>query len=210
MALPSEIKQWTTQQDGFEALKLSTAPLPIPGPGEVLVKISAVALNYRDTEVIMGLYNHHSTTGGPASSIVPCSDMCGTIITSNSPRWKEGQQVLSIFNQKHISGQVKAHHMTSGLGLPLQGVLAEYRVFDAEGLVKKPAYLSDGQAATLAIAGVTAWMAVNGMRPLGQAGGKGEKILIQGTGGVAVSGLQIAKASGAEGMRIFVQSWGID
>lgn len=202
MALPSEIKQWTTQQNGLDALHLSTAPLPVPGAGEVLVKINAVAINYRDTEVIMGLYNHHSTTGGPASSLVPCSDMSGTIITSNSPRWKEGDKVLSIFNQKHISGQVKAHHMLSGLGLPLQGVLAEYRVFDAEGLVKKPEHLSDGEAATLPIAAMTAWMAINGMRPLGQAGGKGEKVLIQGTGGVAVSGLQIAKASGAEGMLV--------
>lgn len=90
--------------------------------------------------------------------------------------------------------------MASGLGLPQPGVLAQYRVFDAEGLVRKPEYLSDVEAATLPIAAVTAWMAVNGMRPLGQAGGQGEKVLIQGTGGVAVCGLQIAKASGAEGM----------
>ena len=89
--------------------------------------------------------------------------------------------------------------MTSGLGLPLPGVLTQYRVFPEYGLVKAPDYLSDEEAATLPIAGVTAWMAINGMRPLGQAGGKGEKVLIQGTGGVAVNGLLIAKASGAEG-----------
>lgn len=174
--------------------------MPVPDLGEVLVKINAVAINYRDTEVIMGLYNHHSTTGSSSAtpSLVPCSDMSGTIITSNSDRWKEGDQVLSIFNQTHLKGQVKAEHMKHGLGLPLQGVLAEYRVFNAEALVKKPSYLGDGEAATLPIAGLTAWMAVNGMRPLGEAGGKGEKVLIQGTGGVAVSGLQIAKASGAE------------
>ena len=65
--------------------------------------------------------------------------------------------------------------------------------------MKKPEYLTDEEASTLPIAGVTAWMAINGMRPLGQAGGKGEKVLIQGTGGVAVNGLLIAKASGAEG-----------
>ncbi len=179
---------------------MSTAPLLAPGPSEVLVKISAVALNYRDTEVVMGLYNHHKTTGSKSTSIVPCSDMCGTIVSSNSPRWKEGDKVLSIFNQTHLQGQIKAVHMKSGLGLPLPGVLAEYRVFDAEGLVRKPEYLSDEEAATLPISGMTAWMAINGMRPLGQPGGAGEKVLIQGTGGVAISGLQIAKASGAEGM----------
>ena len=90
--------------------------------------------------------------------------------------------------------------MKSGLGLPLPGVLAEYRVFPDFGLVKKPAYLTAEEASTLPIAGLTAWMAINGMKPLGTPGGEGEKVLIQGTGGVAVNGLQIAKASGAEGM----------
>ncbi|KAH8682938.1 hypothetical protein BGZ60DRAFT_479822 [Tricladium varicosporioides] len=198
MALPTEIKQWITSQDGLENLKETTASLPAPGPNEVLVKINAISLNYRDTEVVMGLYNHHKTTGGPAPTLVPCSDMCGTIVTSNSPTWKEGDKVLSIFNQTHQKGQVKAVHMKSGLGLPLPGVLAEYRVFPDYGLVRKPEYLSDEEASTLPIAGLTAWMAINGMRPLGQAGGRGETVLIQGTGGVAVNGLLIAKASGAE------------
>lgn len=107
---------------------------------------------------------------------------------------------MSIFNQTHLKGQVKAEHMKFGLGLPLPGVLVEYRVFPEYGLVKKPEYLTAEEAATLPIAGVTAWMAVNGMRKLGEHGCEGEKVLIQGTGGVAVSGLQIAKASGAEGM----------
>jgi NADPH:quinone reductase-like Zn-dependent oxidoreductase len=185
MSPPTEIKQWLTSQNGFSNLTLTTVPLPVPGPNEALVKINAVSLNYRDTEVIMGLYNHHSTTGGPVPTIVPCSDMCGTIISSNSPRWREGDKVLSIFNQTHLKGQIKAADMKSGLGLPLQGVLAEYRVFNAEGLVKKPEYLTDEEASTLPIAGLTAWMAVNGMRPLGRHVGKGETVLIQGTGGVA-------------------------
>ena len=200
MALPSTHKQWLTSQDGLQNLILADATLPSPGPNEVLVKINAISINYRDTEVVMGLYNHHSTTGGPPPTLVPCSDMCGTIIASNSPTWTVGDQVLSIFNQTHLSGQVKAENMKSGLGLPLPGVLAEYRVFPDYGLVKKPEYLSPEEASTLPIAGLTAWMAINGMRPLGQPGGKGEKVLIQGTGGVAINGMQIAKASGAEGL----------
>jgi len=202
MSLPTEITQWVTHQDGLDKLTQTTSSMPVPGTGEVLVKIQAVSLNYRDTEVCMGLYNHHSTTGTPPPALVPCSDSCGTIVQTNSPRFKVGDKVLSIFNQTHLKGQVKEKDMLSGLGKPLPGVLGQYRVFDAEGLVLKPSYLGDAEASTLPIAGMTAWMAINGMRPLGQAGGKGEKVLIQGTGGVAVSGLQIAHASGAEGMEL--------
>lgn len=100
--------------------------------------------------------------------------------------------------------------MASGLGLPLPGVLCEYRVFPEEGLVRKPSYLSDEEAATLPIAGCTAWMAINGFRPLGKPlGGEGveesrkEVVLIQGTGGVAIMGLLIAKAAGATGMSFY-------
>ncbi|RDW94294.1 NAD(P)-binding protein-25 [Coleophoma crateriformis] len=198
MSLPSTIKQWETAQDGLANLKLTTAPIPTPGANEVLVKINSVSLNYRDTEVVMGLYNHHKTTGNATAALVPCSDMCGTIVTSNSTSWKEGDKVISIFNQTHLKGQIQAEHMKHGLGLPLPGVLTEYRVFPEYGLVKAPEYLSSREASTLPIAGMTAWMAINGMRPLGQPGGKGESVLIQGTGGVAINGLQIAKASGAE------------
>lgn len=205
MAASSSFKSWTSTTSGFDSLSLkSDSSIPTPGPNEVLVKISAVALNYRDTEVVMGLYNHHKTFDGKGNaSIVPCSDMCGSIVKvgpveGESP-WKVGSRVLSIFNQTHLTGQVKAHHMAHGLGLPLPGVLAEYRVFSAASLVAAPSYMSDEEACTLPIAAMTAWMAMNGMRPMGQPGGKGEKVLIQGTGGVAVAGLQIAAASGSEG-----------
>ncbi|RFU30401.1 hypothetical protein B7463_g5959, partial [Scytalidium lignicola] len=198
MSLPSTNRQWTTLQNSLDNLTVMDALLPSPGPSEVLVKVSAVSINYRDTEVVMGLYNHHKAIDGPVSTLVPCSDMCGTVVSSNSPNWQIGDRVLSIFTQTHLIGQIKAEHMKSGLGLPLPGVLAQYRVFPEYGLVSAPAYLSAEKAATLPVAGVTAWMAINGMRPLGQPGGKGETVLIQGTGGVSINGLQIAKASGAK------------
>ncbi len=149
----------------------------------------------------MGLYNHHKAIG-PSSSLVPCSDACGVVVgigdgTQSSP-WAIGDRVLSIFNQTHLTGQIQPQDMASGLGLPRDGVLQTYRVFPTQGLVKAHDYLSDEEACTLPIAGVTAWMAINGMRPMGHPGGKGETILIQGTGGVAISGLQIAHAAGAE------------
>jgi hypothetical protein len=85
MSLPTQTRQWLTTQSGISNLTLSSSPLPSPGPGEVLVKIHTVSLNYRDTEVIMGEYNHHNTTGAKPSALVPCSDMCGTILLASSP-----------------------------------------------------------------------------------------------------------------------------
>jgi len=60
MSLPTTIKQWETSQDGVDNLKQTSGPLPTPGPNEVLVKISAVSINYRDTEVIMGMHSYFS------------------------------------------------------------------------------------------------------------------------------------------------------
>lgn len=90
--------------------------------------------------------------------------------------------------------------MASGLGLPLPGVLTQYRVFPDYGLVAVPDYLSDEEAATLPIAACTAWMSIQGFQPLGSPLVDGDTVvLIQGTGGVSISGLQIAKACGMKG-----------
>lgn len=150
--------------------------------------------------VVMGLYNHHkSMDGGSNEPLVFCSDMSGEIaaVGNGVYSWKVGDRVMGTFNQTHLTGQIKEHHMASGVGLPQEGVLQDYRVFPETGLVRVPDYLSDEQASCLPIAALTAWMAINGTRPLGQCGGKGEVVLLQGTGGVSISGLQIAKASGA-------------
>lgn len=96
--------------------------------------------------------------------------------------------------------------MAHGVGLPLEGVLQDYRVFPETGLVRVPDYLSDDQASCLPIAALTAWMAINWHRPFGQSGGQGEVVLVQGTGGVSISGLQIAKASGATSEYLFFAS----
>jgi len=103
---------------------------------------------------------------------------------------------MGIFNQTHLTGQVKEKDMASGLGLPLPGCLTQYRTFPAESLVEVPDYLKDEEACCLPIASVTAWMAINGMRPLGSPANGGETVLLQGTGGVAIAGLQIAHAAG--------------
>uniref|UniRef100_A0A8H7NE53 Enoyl reductase (ER) domain-containing protein n=1 Tax=Bionectria ochroleuca TaxID=29856 RepID=A0A8H7NE53_BIOOC len=181
-------RQWTTKQDGLDNLELGETAIPEPKDGEVLVKIKAVSLNYRDTEVCQGEYTHHSSLDN-GQPLVPCSDMAGEIVASKSPRWqKTGARVLSIFNQTHLT------------------VLAQYRVFPDYALVPIPEYLSDEEACTLPIAAVTAWTSINGFRPLGQyldvtTQTKDEKkpppvLLAQGTGGVSVAALQIAHAAG--------------
>lgn len=127
--------------------------------------------------------------------------MCGVVLKvgSDVTQWTVGDRVLSTFLPEHQTGQVTEQMLAGSLGLPLKGVLCTHRVFPAHGLVQAPSYMSDEEACTLPIAAVTAWMSINGMRPMGQNGGKDEYILLQGTGGVAIAGLQIAKAAGAKG-----------
>jgi NADPH:quinone reductase-like Zn-dependent oxidoreductase len=152
------------------------------------------------SQVTKGEYKHHKTAEQDAT-IVPCSDMCGVVtqVGSGVTKWTVGDRVLSTFLPDHQTGQVTEKELGRSLGLPQDGVLASHRVFPDYGLVKAPSFMSDEEASTLPIAAVTAWMSINGMRPMGQSGGKDEYILLQGTGGVAIAGLQIAKAAGAKG-----------
>ncbi|KAL9618249.1 MAG: hypothetical protein Q9160_007019 [Pyrenula sp. 1 TL-2023] len=207
------MKQWISDLSGLANLRQVPADIPSPGEDEVLVEIHTVSLNYRDIEVIVddpcasrsvciGDYDHHDQISSP-SSVVPCSDMVGTVtrIGPSSPhssrRWNPGDRVMSIFNLTHLTGQITDAHLPSGLGLPLPGVLTEYRCFPAEALVRVPEHVSDEEGSTLPVAVATAWMALNWMRPMGECvKGGGTWVLVQGTGGVSISGLQIAKARG--------------
>ncbi|KAF2874375.1 hypothetical protein BDV95DRAFT_331201 [Massariosphaeria phaeospora] len=207
---PRKIKQWVTGQDGLDKLRLEEVECPVPGEDEVLVEVHAVSLNYRDTEVAMGLYNHHESVSHPPA-IVPCSDMCGIVISvglhskdTSDPyknpafRLETGDRVISTFAATHLSGQIKAADMASSLGGPEPGVLVQYRVFPTYNLVKVPLYMTDEEASCLPIAAMTAWICLNCMRPNGEIIGKGETILCQGTGGVSIAGLQIGHAAGAD------------
>ena len=128
---------------------------------------------------------------------MPESDISGIVVSGNDTL-KTATRAMRIFNQKHLSGTIKAEAMATGLGLPLPGVLAEYRYFDANALAAVPDHLSDEEAACLPIAAVTAWMSINWQQPMGQpaTSTRDEFVLLQGTGGVVISGLQIAHAAG--------------
>lgn len=141
--------------------------------------------------------------------------MVGKIVKlgSRSPNaldndWAEGDRVMANFNLTHLTGQITEEHLPSGLGLPLPGVLSEYRCFPKSGLVKVPSYLSDEEGSTLPIAAATAWMALNWMRPIGKpVRGADHTVLLQGTGGVSTAGLQLAKALGMTGKCSAVCLW---
>ncbi|CRK42128.1 hypothetical protein BN1723_005286 [Verticillium longisporum] len=164
-----QVQKWQTKLDGLENLSRATGAMPKPGKGEVLVKISAVSLNYRDTEVIMGLYNHHKTVNsGDMDPLVPCSDMCGTVVAvgddndNDAPLWAVGDRVLSTFNQAHLTGQIKAPIMASGLGLPLEGTNLRSNVMKTDGRTPFPGLYAAGEVAGFGGGGVHGYNSLEG------------------------------------------------
>lgn len=175
---------------GADALRCEELPNPVPGPGQVLVRVKATSLNYRDLLVAKGLYNPKLPL-----PMVPLSDAAGEVaeVGPGVARVKPGDRVAGIFMQTWIDGGADETKAKSALGAAIPGVLAEYVVFDQQGLVPIPEHLSYEEAATLPCAAVTAWHAlvVSGRVRAG------ETVLVQGTGGVSLFALQFARLSGA-------------
>lgn len=133
--------------------------------------------------------------------MVPTSDASGTIVKVGGPvaatKWREGDRVLGLVRPTHLTGPTRSEHHALGLGFPQPGVLTEYRVFSASGLVQIPQGLSFEEAATFPIAATTAWMALNWDRPIDKpVRGPQTVVLLQGTGGVSIHALQQATALG--------------
>ncbi len=176
---------------GLDALVLTERPEPKPNFGQVLVKIHAASLNYRDLLVVKGAYG-----AKPSKPIIPLSDGAGEVVALGEgvTRCQVGDRVAGIFMQKFISGELTPEKANSALGGAIDGVLAEYVVFDEQGVVKIPDHLSYEEAATLPCAAVTAW---NALVVEGQLKA-GDTILLLGTGGVSIFGLQFGKITGAQ------------
>jgi NADPH:quinone reductase-like Zn-dependent oxidoreductase len=186
------MRQWQLNgTNGSSSLAITTSDIPKPGRKQVLVKIRAVSLNYRDVIIVHGTYPVPTKPG-----LIPASDSAGRVeeVGPEVTRFKAGDRVTNAFVPGWISG--KANNMGFGRlrGNPDPGVLAEYVVFEEEDLIATPAFLSDEEAASTPCAGVSAWNALyGGSEPLKP----GETVLVQGTGGVAMFALQIAHAGGA-------------
>jgi NADPH:quinone reductase-like Zn-dependent oxidoreductase len=176
---------------GIDSVQPAERPDPTPGYGEILIRMKAVSLNYRDLAVARGAYGR-----GVPSPVIPLSDGAGEVaaIGPGVTRVATGDRVAGIFMQAWLAGRpMQEEHSRSALGGAIDGMLAEYVVLNQEGVVKIPEHLSYEEAATLPCAAVTAWNA------LVSSGGliAGETVLTQGTGGVSIFALQFARMFGA-------------
>ena len=179
------------KHDSIDDLTLVEAETPRPGPGQVLVRMRAASLNFRDLAVASGRYMMSKVP----PDLVPLSDGAGEVAETGPgvTRVKAGDRVTPIFMQSWMGGDMEPADGTTALGGAIDGVLAEYAVFDERGLVHIPDHLSFEQAATLPCAAVTAWNALTGLHPIVA----GQTVLILGTGGVSIFALQFAHAAGA-------------
>lgn len=175
---------------GIDSLTLTEWPEPKLSAGQVLLKMRAWSLNYRDLLVVKGTY--HPNLRLP---FTPLSDGVAEVVAVGEgvSRVKTGDRVAGIFMQKWIDGPLTEEKAKSALGGATPGLAAEYVVLDAEGVVAIPEHLTDEEGATLPCAGVTAAHALLYAGNINA----GDTVLIQGTGGVSLFALQFARALGA-------------
>jgi NADPH:quinone reductase-like Zn-dependent oxidoreductase len=186
------MKVWRLLGGSIDTLTLRAEADPQPERGQVLVRMRAACLNYRDLMIATG----RSARGAPLPELIPLSDGAGEVVAIGPEvtRVAVGDRVAGCFMQSWMGGEIAPEDAASSLGGAIHGVLAERRVFDQQGLVKLPDHLSFEDGATLPCAAVTAWNALfHGPRPLTV----GESVLVLGTGGVSIFALQFAHAAGA-------------
>ena len=179
-----------------EQFRVAQRPMPEARRGEIVVRMLAASINYRDHQIAGGTYHENFRL-----PLVPLSDGVGEVVEVGDgvTRFKPGERVAGTFWQRWIAGRFDPTHHGSSLGGPLDGMLAQYVRLDEQGAVSVPPHLSDEEAATLPCAGVTAWRALvseGGLRA-------GDTVFVQGTGGVSMFALQFARICGA---RVIVAS----
>jgi NADPH:quinone reductase-like Zn-dependent oxidoreductase len=184
------MRAWQLLGFGRENLKCVEVPVPKPGPSEILIRVHAVSLNYRDKLVAEGLYNPHV-----AFPMTQVADAAGKVVEVGSEvsQITVGDRVLTQYATTWIDGPPKGDEIVHTLGSVIPGGLAEYLVMKESAVVKAPRYLSDEEASTLPVAAMTAWFSLVETGQLSP----GQTVLLQGTGGVSLFGLQIAAAYGA-------------
>lgn len=176
---------------GFDNLTLAERPEPEPGRGEVVIKMRRASLNARD--LIVPERGYGRATG--ELPLIPVSDGVGEVVAAGAgvTRVAVGDRVCPTYFQDWTSGAPTPARLGSALGGPLDGVMADLVCLSAEGVVKLPDYLSDAEAATLPCAGLTGWSAIATLGDVTP----GDRVLVQGTGGVALFALAFAKMHGA-------------
>ena len=177
----------------IEGIKLHDEEAPKPKRGQVLVRMRAASLNYRDLIIAIGKYR---LAAEQIHNIIPVSDGAGEVVETGDEvtRFRPGDRVVNAFTPGLITGQARPESLSRMRGAPNDGVLAEYVIFEQEDLLELPPELSFEEGACMPCAGVTAWNALyEGPKPLAP----GQKVLVLGTGGVSIFALQLAHAGGA-------------
>lgn len=185
------MKAWLLEDFGLSNLNLKETATPVPQAGELLVKVSAVSLNFRDKAIVDGYYE-------PAmipKPLIPVSDAAGVVVSTGPgvTRFRAGDRVTSTLYSRWVDGAPGPNEPDFCFGAPLPGGLAEYMIIHEQSAVRAPAAMSDVEASTLPIAAVTAWFSLMDFGNLQQ----GQTVLVQGTGGVSLFAAQIAAAHGA-------------
>jgi NADPH:quinone reductase-like Zn-dependent oxidoreductase len=176
---------------GIDALVKVERPDPKPAYRQVVVKVKACSLNFRDLGIVRGTYRMPVR-----ENLIPLSDGAGEVIEVGPgvTRVKAGDRVAGCFFQRWVGGEAPADVHASALGGGIDGMLAEYAALEEDGIVKIPAHLSLEEGATLPCAGVTVWNAMMEHAKLVA----GQTVLLQGTGGVSIFGLQLARMMGIQ------------
>src|SRR5436190_4818198 len=179
------------QGTGIDALVKVDLPVPKPGPRQVLVKVAACSLNYRDLAIALGTYRMPTKP-----ELMPLSDGAGEVVEVGEgvTRVRVGDRVAGCFFQRWIGGPPPADTHSSALGGTIDGMLREYAVLEEDGVVKLPTHLSFEEGASLPCAAVTAWHALAEHARIVA----GQTVLVQGTGGVSIFALQFARLMGAQ------------
>jgi NADPH:quinone reductase-like Zn-dependent oxidoreductase len=175
---------------GIDSLNLVDRPNPRPGHGQVLIRVHATSLNYRDLAIIRG-----GLAGMMKLPLIPLSDGAGEIVETGPgvTRFTKGDRVAGIFTQCWLAGPPIQNMYTTSLGGGIDGMLAEYVVLPEEGAVRIPEFLTYEEASALPCAAVTSWNALVTEGKLRRS----DSVLVMGTGGVSIFALQFARMIGA-------------
>lgn len=186
------MKQAQIHKFGLEHLMIQDVPDPeSPGPKEVLVRLRAASLNFRDSLVLEGKYNPKFPL-----PLVPCSDGAGEVVAIGNEvtEFKLGDRVLLTFAPNWIAKEATHSELRTTIGGPLPGTLREFAIVPETGLVPIPSHLSFEEASTLPCAALTAWSAFFEFSKILP----GDTVVVQGTGGLSIFALQFAKMVGAK------------
>lgn len=190
-ATVSEYVAYELAEHKLEGIRPVKRKVPTLGPNDVLVRMKAASLNYRDLLVATNRYRKDMILPR-----IPLSDGAGEVVSvgSSVTRFTKGDRVCPNFMTGWHAGPISELVVRTDLGGGIDGVLTEFASFNERSLVRIPDHLSYEEAATLPCAALTAW---NGLVEQGKLMA-GETVLVMGTGGVSIFALQLAQLSGAE------------